>query len=129
MPFFILFCTACALISSPAYAQLPGEEVIIRCMIGEAADQGELGLQAVGEAIRNRGHLKGVYGCKSGLYDTEPQYVRDMARRAWRASERSNLTLNSDHWENIRAFGVPYWAVGKVPAVVISGHAFYNDIK
>lgn len=116
--FFLLFFQATAFAGQ-----------IERCLVGEAADQGLIGMTAVGEAIRNRGTLKGVYGCRSPLYDREPQWVRDMAHRAWIASETSDLTHHATHWENIKSFGKPYWVASMEETARIGNHVFYKEIK
>lgn len=100
-----------------------------RCIVGEAASEGFEGMVAVGEAIRNRMTLKGVYGCKSDLYDREPQWVRDKAKDAWEASATSNLVKGADHWENVKAFGKPYWADSMELKATVGNHNFYGGAK
>lgn len=101
----------------------------IKAIMGEASNQGFEGMTAIGEAIRNRGSLNGVYGLTARHIYKEPSWVWVQAEKAWKASKTSNLTHGSRHWENIRAFGTPYWAKGHQPVVTIKDHAFYNDIK
>jgi hypothetical protein len=98
-------------------------------MIGEAANQGELGLTAIGEAIRGRGHLDGVYGCSNPMVDNEPQWVWDMAERAWEASETSNLVPGATHWEAVGTYGMPWWSEEMSVVAIIGDHWFFNIKK
>ena len=101
------------------------EEVAIRCIIGEASNQGYEGMVAVGEALRNRGTTRGVYGCDVTRY--EPAWVWDMARRAWDASQYSNLVDGADHWHNVRREGETYWTVKMEKTICIKDHCFYRE--
>jgi hypothetical protein len=82
---------------------------------------------ALGEALRNRGTLDGVYGCAVAI--NEPKAVWDTAKRAWRASEGSNLVKGATNWENVEAFGVPYWAKDMEITAKIGSHTFYKEKK
>jgi hypothetical protein len=106
----------------------PAPEVL--CVIGEAENQGYSGMLAVSEAIRNRGTLKGVYGCKA-LRVVGKEYTKDTFNQAQRAWEDSagigDITHGATHWENIKAFGTPYWVKSMVHTVTINDHAFYRE--
>lgn len=121
--FIFLFCVIPS--CRPAFAEIP-ESQAIRAIIGESSNQGYVGMLAVAEAIRNRGHLKGVYGLKSPHVDNEPQWVFNLAKKAWGESKTTNLVKGADHWENIKAFGVPPWAKTMTKTVTIKDHAFYK---
>ena len=112
---------------SNASAQIP-EQQAIRALIGEASNQGERGMQAVAEAIRNRGTLSGVFGLRRDI-SREPTWVWRMAKNAWQASEHSSLVGGADHWENVDQFGVPHWAKKMTPTVKIGAHQFYKSKK
>lgn len=103
--------------------------VAYKCLCGEACNQGYDGLTAVGEVLRVRGGTKGLYGCKSNLYDKSPDYVKSQVKKAWERSESSNLTRGSTHFENVKAFGKPYWAKYMQPTVKIKDHQFYKEVK
>ena len=103
------------------------EEQAVRCLIGEAANQGIIGMTAVGEVMRRRGSTKGIYGCNAKHIAKEPQKVWVAARKAWRDSARTNLTRHATHWENTTAFGVPRWAGSMVKTVKIKDHVFYRQ--
>lgn len=111
-----------------AHADLvESEDEIVRCVIGESASEGVVGMTAVSEAIRNRGKLKGVYGCKAKFVDNEPDWVWVKARECWRASAKSDLVDGADHWENTEDFGTPYWAESMRVTAVIGKHTFYTS--
>ena len=102
------------------------EAQAVRAIIGEASGEGLMGMTAVAEAIRNRGHLRGVYGATSRHVDTEPRWVWEMAREAWVNSRVTNLVKGADHWENTKAFGEPYWAKSMVKTAQVGSHSFYR---
>ena len=104
------------------------EETAIRCIVGEAANQGEQGMLALAEALRNRGTTKGVYGCKAQHINKQPSWVFTKARQAWRQSLNSNLTNGAKHWENVKAFGEPYWAKKMVKTYEYKDHTFYKEV-
>jgi len=110
---------------SVARAEVIPEGVALRCVIGEASNQGLEGMKAVSSALRNRGTVKGVYGCKSGLADKEPEWVWKMARRAWRESAFRDFANSGTHWENVRAFGLPYWAKNMRVTLKLGDHWFF----
>lgn len=128
-----------------AYALDIPEEQAIKAIIGEAENQGYDGMLAVACAIRNRGTLKGVYGLKSprvvkGLY-TKGTWLQ--AKTAWVTSKElietpnclyfkgrpicpsGDVVYGANSWENINAFGKPYWVDTCQPTVLIKDHQFY----
>jgi len=107
-----------------AYAHVD-DALAVRAIIGEASNQGYAGMLAVACGIRNRDTLKGVYGVKAKHVDNEPKYVWDMARRAWAESE-TNRIHNGTHWENIKAFGKPYWVDSMTKVYECKDHIFYK---
>jgi len=98
----ILLCAVLLLIAwiFPAEAQevVPADEAIY-CILGEARGEGFDGMVAVAEAIRNRGTLRGVYGC--GARFTEPKWVWDLGRKAWAESEHTNTVRGATHWGGV----------------------------
>lgn len=81
---------------------------------------------AVAAAIRNRGHLRGVYGLKSKLPDSQPAYVWQRASEAWQRSKTNDITRGATHWENVKAFGQPRWASSLTLTTNIGNHTFYK---
>lgn len=97
-----------------------------RVIIGEAANQGLEGMIGVAEVIRRRGSLKGFYGLKrESFIDSQPKWVHIQAEKAWEMSAKTNLTKGADHFENTKAFGVPYWAKNATKTASIKDHDFY----
>ena len=84
---------------------------------------------SVAFAIRNRGTLKGVYGLKAPriikrLYSKE---TYEMAKHQWEISGNGcDITKGANHWENVKAFGDPYWAKSCTETVTIGSHNFYR---
>ncbi len=108
-----------------ARAQEIDNNSAIRAIIGEAANQGYQGMLALAVGIRNRGTLQGVYGLKAKHTNKEPQWVWDLAQKAWRES-RYNHIHSGTHWENIKAFGKPKWAYAMKEVYRYKDHIFYK---
>ena len=98
----------------------------VRAIVGESSNQGERGMLAVAAAIRNRGTLKGVYGLRNPIADKQPEWVWSRARKAWSQSATNDITLGATHWENTKAFGVPYWAKSMRATITVKDHTFYK---
>jgi len=99
----------------------------IRAIIGEASNQGYIGMVAVACAIRNRGTLKGVYGENAKHVSNEPQWVFDLAEKAWLESMNKDITSGATHWENIKAFGTPYWVKDMTKVYEYKDQVFYRE--
>jgi hypothetical protein len=113
------------LIASPAHAFVSDTDAV-RAIIGEA-NQGEIGMTAVAEVIRARGSLKGIYGFKAPHVDKQPEWVWKMARKAWQASKTTNYTKGAKYFENVKAFGCPYWVKSCVETFRYRDHIFYRE--
>ena len=94
-------------------------------MIGESSNQGYKGMLAVACGIRNRGTLNGVYGVNAKHVDKEPKWVWKLAEKAWKESE-NNRVHDGGNWENINAFGKPYWADDSKIVYKHKNHVFYK---
>ena len=110
--------------SAPLMAQVSDADGA-RALVGECANCGERGMQAVAEVIRRRGSLRGIYGFKASHVDHEPAWVWDQARKAWRASATSNISNGADHFESVD-FKTPAWAKGVAPVSTVGKHRFYR---
>ena len=125
----LLICGVLVVILVIPYASASkelSEPLVIRAIIGEASSEGYRGMLAVAEAIRNRGHLGGVYGVRAGHVDREPPWVWERARRAWTESATSNLVKGADHWHNVEREGHTYWTKVMTKTVKIDSHTFYK---
>lgn len=124
---YVKLVFACLLFSPVAHAEIPSEQAV-QAIIGEAANQGKIGMIALAEALRNRDSLSGVYGYKrTSFIKSQPKWVHDMARQAWEASKESNLVDGATNWENVKAFGKPYWASSMIKTATIGAHSFYRS--
>jgi hypothetical protein len=83
----------------------------------------------VGEVIRQKGSLRGFYGLHVRHAYHEPKWVWIQARKAWLASAKTYYTHGADHFENIRAFGEPYWVKTCVLTFEYRDHRFYKTLK
>lgn len=111
-----------------AYADVP-RNAAIRVIVSEAADQDLKGMVCVGEVLRRRGSIKGFYGYRTNRPDKQPKAVWDMAAQAWDISANTNYTKGADHFENVRAFGEPWWAKYCVRTLVYKDHVFYKETR
>lgn len=82
--FLIIF-----LFTTTAYARTYDEQAV-DCIVGEASSEGYIGMLSVAESIRNRGSLRGVYGCKAKHIENESNDTYDLAVLAW---SNSNFTV------------------------------------
>lgn len=103
------------------------EAQAINTIVGEAANQGLVGMTAVAEVIRRKGSLRGFYGFKAKHSAHEPSWVWIEARKAYYASANTNLTYGADHFENICTFGQPYWVKNCVKTFTYRDHVFYKE--
>lgn len=110
-------------------AQAYIDQEAIKTIVGEASNQGYTGMVCVGEVIRRNSSLNGFYGFKASHAYHEPKWVWKQAKRAWQASATSNLTRGADHFENIRAFGAPYWVKRCVLTYEYRDHRFYRESR
>jgi hypothetical protein len=123
MILLIIFCQ-----SFGHTADIP-DDLAVKAIMGEASNQGYKGMLAVAGAIHNRGTLKGVYGVKARHIYKEPQWVWAMAKKAWLESATNDITNGATHWENIKAFGKPYWVKSMVKVFEYKDHIFYKESK
>ena len=106
------------------------DDLAVKVILGEAADQSFRGKVAVGEVIRNRGEIEGFSSTQKDLdrfYHEQPERTRTQARLAWIVSRFTNFTRGADHFDNIKAFGVPEWAKDMKKTVMIGDTQFYKS--
>ncbi|MCA9404315.1 MAG: hypothetical protein KC897_11075 [Candidatus Omnitrophica bacterium] len=124
----LLTIIAILLLAVKVQAGTVPEELGVRCVIGEAEDQGIEGMTAVAEAIRNRGHVRGVYGCRSPRIKKAAGSVWELARWAWDRSEFTNSVKGADHWHSDREPRA-WWEKYGTRTVKIGSHKFYKDVR
>ena len=102
----------------------------VKSIIGEAEGESFQGKLAIACGIRNRGHLKGVYGLYAKRVQKH-QYsnkVQKDATNAWNLSQdRASCAFikGSSYWEGT-AFKTPYWAKNMELVAVIGNQRFYR---
>lgn len=110
---------------------------IWKVLLAEASNQGYEGMYAVACVIRNRGgDLHGFYGAKrkdlSVFCDRQGRHIISQARKIEQiVFEQAGVdtTASATHFENIEAFGVPYWAREMIETVKIGDHTFFKERK
>ncbi len=122
-----IFLLIVLLFGTQSYVWAVEKEVI--CVIGEAEGEGYDGMLAVSEAIRNRGSLRGVYGCNSKrvLGQRYSDKVLRTAEQAWKDSEGpGDITKGATHWEGTN-FKTPYWAKDMIVTATLGNQRFYKE--
>lgn len=118
---------------SPAHSQEIRPADAVHCILGEARGEGYDSMLAHAEAIRNRGHLQGVYGCRVDL-SKEMSYLKARgiyanAVNAWRQSQYSKTVFGADHWGSVKVDGkwiAKMKKAGYVQTAVVGNTAFYR---
>ena len=119
-----------------AWAEEISEDIAIQCILGEArgeyAEHGYPAFLAIADALRNRGTVRGVYGCKADMgkeraYMANKGYYR-AARQAWLESKTTNVVNGASHWESTD-FKIPYWAKDMIVTYQVGKHKFYREVK
>jgi len=130
------------LIASNAWAYPPEVKAILGEAEGEYPKEGKKAFIAIGEAIRNRGNLKGVYGgrviveskgsvyrkSKKGLRKLNDKLVKESVK-AWEESSKTNLTNGANGWGNdsdIKKFKQQGWWSDDLVTAKIGDHTFYR---
>jgi spore germination cell wall hydrolase CwlJ-like protein len=123
---FLLF-----IIAPAESSQMIDNKMAVLAIIGEAENQGDRGMLAVACAIRNRGTLKGVYGFKSPRVVGKKYSMKtyESAVKAWERSQNVDITGGATHWENVLAFGYPYWVKDCTETFRYKDHVFYKKTK
>lgn len=111
-----------------AFASEIPQDKAIKVLVGEASNQGYKGMICVAEVLRHRGSIKGFYGYSASHSSKEPRWVWLQAKRAWLASFHTNYTHYADHFENVHAFGCPYWVSRCIETFRWKDHVFYKEI-
>ena len=119
----------CLLLFFSGCAQAYTMKDAVRTIVGEASNQGYKGMVCVAEVIRHSASLKGFYGFKAMQTRQEPAWVWKMATKAYYASAMTNYTAHADHFENVTAFGHPYWVNSCVKVFAYKNHVFYKERK
>lgn len=110
------------------------DEKAVQCLLGEARGDGYASLLGHAEAIRNRGHLRGVYGCSVKVSKAEIAYLEKkgilkQAFMAWEASKTTNTVKGASFWGSLKVDGA--WIKkmeqsGFKRTAVINNTAFYR---
>ena len=108
-----------------AYSLNIPDDMAVRIIVSEAANQGLKGMICVGEVIRRRKSIKGFVGYRSKRVNSQPKAIWRMARKAWKISAHTNHTNGADHFANIRD-GNPWWVKHCVKTYQYKDHVFYR---
>ena len=130
----LVVCLLAGCNQDEAFAEEISDDIAIQCILGEArgeyAKHGYPAFLAIADALRNRGTVRGVYGCKADMgkeraYMANKGYYR-AARQAWLESKTANVVNGASHWESTD-FETPYWAKDMVVTYQVGKHKFYKE--
>ena len=108
----------------PLHAQVTDQDAI-NAIIGEAGNQPLEAQIGVGEVIRKRNSLRGIYGLNNKCVLSASNKTRHKAKEAWEKSLSSHLTLNAMYFGG--EADKPYFDRIKVrPVVTIGRITFYK---
>lgn len=111
----------------PAWSAEIPQDKAVHILVGEAANQGFIGMVCVGEVLRHKGSTRGFYGLNAKHSAHEPKWVWNMAKKAWLASKTTNYTKYADHFENLK-LDTPYWVKNCIKTFQWKDHIFYKEI-
>ncbi|MBF0490039.1 MAG: hypothetical protein HQL15_05400 [Candidatus Omnitrophica bacterium] len=122
------FLVMTAFIPKAQAKEIP-QDVAVRVIVSEGADQGLKGMICIAEVLRVRGSIRGFYGYQLNRLKRNQKSVKDMAAKAWGISAHTNYTHGADHFENIHRFGQPWWVRYCVKTYEYKDHVFYKEIR
>ena len=130
----LIWLIAFLLLSGVAHA---GSTAYWKVIMAEAVSEGYQGMYAVACVIRNRrGGLNGFMGAKrpdldSFIKSQGPRFIR-MAKKIQEEvfeGDGPDITKGATHFENIRSFGMPYWAKDMIITCKVGRHTFFRARK
>jgi hypothetical protein len=108
-----------------------------KCIIGEATNCGYIGMKAVALVYRNRLESGMQLGCVALNRPDINQFVKREGLHQLQIAKKINrevfvkncedFTNGATHFENIKDFGVPYWAKDMVITLELGRHTFYKE--
>jgi hypothetical protein len=132
----ILILCSIVLLSSAEGAEVPDN--LWKVLLLEAADQGYDGLYAVCCVYRNRldrGMSLGCSGLKRPNIDKwidknttkkHRDWAKSIVNKVFMAEDFIDKTGGACFYENVQAFGLPYWAKNKTQTCKIGAHTFWK---
>lgn len=125
---------ALCLIANCAHAAVIPEDKAIKCVIGEAENQGFIGMLALSHALRNRGTLKGCYGLNSPRvrHHLYSHRIYLMAQKVWEQSSIDyDMTRGATGWGNAQdldKFAKCKWWRNCTITFMYRDHYFYRGV-
>lgn len=126
------------LLSSCACAGQISDTQAVRAILGESEGESITGMIALGEVIRKRGSMRGIYGYNAVKY-VNGRYMRGsraisptlakQALKAWKTSANTNYALNAQGWGNandLKVFKRQKWFSRCIIVTKIGSHYFWR---
>lgn len=128
----ILLVAVVLLATQIAWAEVSAKAAV-RVILGEAADQDFRTKLAVAEVIRRRKTLSVFSAARrphlQQFADAQPKRVQKEARRAWESSAYTNIADGATHFENVAAFGEPWWSREMIAVAHFGKLTFYRKAQ
>lgn len=142
----LIIYTICLLAPGSGLAATYGQKIVAAVLMAEAWSEGETGMTAVAEVIRNRADAAqqsplaivtapGQFSCLSHTtsealyrkYSNLPEFTTALKLAGFIYNEPARLpgySRGANHYT--RTDERPYWARGEKPVAVIGAHSFYR---
>lgn len=120
-----LLLPALVAFSAVGRAEIP-DQIAVRAIYGEACGESYAGKLALAGALRNRGHVGGVYGLRSPqLAKIEPRAWAACVR-AWSESRTNDTSRGATHWGSAADLKAAKFYRRLTPMAKIGGHTFFK---
>ena len=106
-------------------------------VIGEAVGEGEIGMYAVACVYRNRLKKGMSLGCIALNRKDLDKFVKQQGTKWQKTAKKviykvfiykgKDITGGATHYENVKAFGIPWWSKDMKITCIIGNHTFYRE--
>ncbi len=128
-------CLVASVVFPLAHATTPPDN-LWKGLIGEAVSEGYKGMTAVAYVYKNRIEQNLPLGCVAlqrkdldnfiKRHDKKYEIIAKQIINEVFYSNNQDITNGATHYENIGAFGIPYWATNMKVTCKIGRHTFYK---
>lgn len=131
----IILLLLCILVM--VFVPAPVTKGLWKGLVVEAVSEGYIGMKAVACVFKNRLDKDMPLGCKGLKRKDLNEFIIKQGGRYELISKRiinevfvvgcRDITNGATHYENVKAFGTPYWAKDMKITAIIGNHTFYTE--
>lgn len=120
-----------------ALTSVTSREQIEKCIIGEATEDGYLGMKAVALVYRNRISNEMNLGCVSLNRKDIDEFIAKEGKVTEEIAHQivkevfiewcEDITMGATHYENIEKYVEPFWVPDMIITTKIGSHTFYKE--